>query len=290
MSTAETLYYRCIPEFVTLDPDLHPFSSHLFTCIAHKAYLNNGMVQMTMEHLAEISRLSLKSVMRYLPPLEEKGYLRISRAPKGSKIPNIYEIVGQAAEVVVRKSKTEAEPAAEPPTSVRQQTQRPSMPKRGSQEPSATLKAQPSVGEASAFNRPPDPRESRTRMASEALQTAGAIPPTPDQVPDRPLTKEQEKQEKYEVLNVVDNEDTSPIFALKGVHPTVMEGWIDEYGANRVRDVLQGLARQKYVGNKGGWVRKALEDGWIMKGSASKEYVNDAQRYITGEYAAYINH
>ena len=83
MSTAEMLYYRCIPEFVTLDPDLHPFSSHLFTCIAHKAYLNNGRVQMTMEYLAAISRLSLKTVQRYLPQLEEKGYIRVERAPQG---------------------------------------------------------------------------------------------------------------------------------------------------------------------------------------------------------------
>ena len=284
MSTAETLYYRCIPEFVTLDPDLHPFSSHLFTCIAHKAYLNNGRVQMTIEYLAAISRLSVKSVLRYLLPLEEKGYIRVTREPRGSKIPNTYEIIGTAAEVVVRNGKPEARSApAGASTGSGQGTGSPSTGKRVSVGQSSSLNDQGSGVQSLGVKRPPAAPDGVSGLPSMA-------PQTPDQVPDRPLTNEQEKQENHEVLNVVDSENTCPIYALKGVHPTVMQGWIEQYGINRVQDVIQGLGRQKYVANKGGWMRAALEGGWRVKGSTSVEYVNDAQRYITGEYAAYIDH
>jgi hypothetical protein len=284
MSTAETLFFRCIPRLVTHDLDLHPYSRLLFVMIAEEAYLDTGIVQMTIEYLAKISGMSVKTVMRYLPPLEAKGYLRVTRALKGSKIPNIYQIIGAAAEVVVRKGKTVAERAAEPSTSFRQGTERPSMPNRGEQGQSSSLNAQRPVGDSSAFNHPIDTPDG-------ASVPPTAAPQTPDQVPDRPLTKQQEKQRNtYEVLNVVDNADTTPIFKLEDVHPRIMQGWIDQYGITRVWEVLQALARQKHVANKGGWVREALEKNWQFGRNAHKNVYNDPQRYITGEYADYINH
>jgi hypothetical protein len=279
MSTAETLYYRCIPEFVLLDTELHPYARLLFGIIAVKAHLDTGIVQMTTDHLAELSGLSSRTVLRYLPQLEAKGLIQVARAPRGSKIPNVYEIIGAAAEVVVRKGKSDSEQS----TASRQVTERQPGPKRVTGGQSATLNGQGSVGQSSGQTRLPDSPDRRAITPKTATQV---VP----QVTDRQLTKEQEKQEKNRVLNVVDSEDTSPVFALKGVHPTVMQGWVEQYGINRVQDVIQGLGRQKYVANKGGWMRAALEGGWRVKGSTSVEYVNDAQRYITGEYAAYIDH
>src|SRR5688572_1343267 len=107
MSTAETIYFRCIPDLVSYDRDLPYPAPHLFVMIAHEAYLDTGKAQVTVEHLADVSGMSVRSVLRYTPLLEEKGYIRVHRAPKGSKIPNIYEITGVVSKIVVRGGKTE---------------------------------------------------------------------------------------------------------------------------------------------------------------------------------------
>jgi hypothetical protein len=111
MSTAVPVFYRCIPRFVTHDLDLHPYARLLFVLIAEETYLDTGRVQMTIDYLAKISGLSERTVLRYLPQLEEKGYVQILRAPLGSKIPNTYQLIGLAAEIVIRKSRGETTPA-----------------------------------------------------------------------------------------------------------------------------------------------------------------------------------
>jgi hypothetical protein len=173
------MFYRCIPEFVTLDPDLHPFASHLFACIAHKAYLDTGRVQMSIDYLAQISRLSERTILRYLPELEAKGYLKIHRAPKGSKIPNIYEITGLAAEVVIRKSKVEVTPA----TPERPLWQNPRH-KGAAQTPMTERRSaflnRPYPGKVVAEDRPPDaPQASEAAPAAQTAATASPdAPPT----------------------------------------------------------------------------------------------------------------
>jgi len=105
MPTAKTPFFRCIPEFVSLDEDLHPYSRLLFVVIAHKVRLYDNSVQISTEELAKIAGLSVGTVLRYLPPLEAKRYIEVERGAKGSKIPNIYHIGEETFQIVVANSK-----------------------------------------------------------------------------------------------------------------------------------------------------------------------------------------
>jgi hypothetical protein len=105
MSSAETLFYRCIPRFITHNRDLPHQARYLFVIIAQEIDLDTGKAQITIGYLADVSGLSVRTILRYVPMLEAKGYIRVERAPKGSKITNIYEIVGIAALIVILNSK-----------------------------------------------------------------------------------------------------------------------------------------------------------------------------------------
>ena len=99
-------FYRRIPEFITFDNDLHYAARHLFTVIAQSVNLHTNRIQMTIEHIAQKSGLSPSSILRYLPSLEAKGLISVERAGKGTKIPNIYHLAGEAARMILVLSGT----------------------------------------------------------------------------------------------------------------------------------------------------------------------------------------
>lgn len=105
MSFAENLSYRCIPRFITHDHNLPHQARYLFVILAQEIDLDTGKLQTTYDYLAEISGMSISTILRNLPLLEAKGYIRVNRARKGSKIPNTYEIGGIARLIVVINTK-----------------------------------------------------------------------------------------------------------------------------------------------------------------------------------------
>ena len=114
---------------------------------------------MTVEHIAQKSGLSPSSILRYLPALEARGYISVERAGKGTKIPNVYHLAGEAARMICAKD------APEQPTTV---TETPVTPERPSQKQSS---------------------------ASDDRQADGRSPVTetvvnPQQPSERPITKQ----------------------------------------------------------------------------------------------------
>jgi hypothetical protein len=285
MSTAETLYYRCIPRLVTHDRDLPRDARYLFVMIAEEAHLDTGRVQMTTEYLADISDMSISTVLRNLPLLEAKGYLRVIRARKGSKIANIYEIIGAAAEVVIRKGKAEVGQS----TASRQVSESQSTPKQATQRQSATLKSRVAVGESSALNRPTD----SCPPAPTAVDNPPETPSTSLQLPERlsqsQLTKEQEQKSESIEEDVVIDDHSTPLFQLDGMAPHVMQTLVQHYGDWRVWQVLeQAQKKKKSIANLPGWVCKALEQDWQFGNAARKNQQQGYQRYLTGRYAEFI--
>ena len=225
-------YYRRIPQFVIEDRDLPPLARYLFVVIAQAVNLNSNDVQMTIEELADKAGISARQVIRLGKKLEDKGYVRVERAARGSKIPNVYHLAGEAARIVLGRSFEKQVSEGQP-----------------------TYKEQVPVRQSPAAEECP----SDTRLSdSQTPVSAG-------RVTHRPITK-QEGQRNVEDRNkkdVVVIDTFSPIFKLDGLEPQDMQALIDQYGVSRMRDVLNGMDKQrKHIENKVGWVKAALRDNW----------------------------
>ena len=59
-----------------------------------------GKNQFSQAKIAEVTGLARETVSRYVPELEAAGYLRVERAPKNSKICNIYHVIEDQTEFV----------------------------------------------------------------------------------------------------------------------------------------------------------------------------------------------
>ena len=97
-------FYRRTPEFIIDDPDLHHLAKYLFIVVAQSVNLHTNRVQMTIEQLAKRAGYSISTVLRLLPTLEAKGLITVERAGKGTKIPNIYHLAGEAARMILNPS------------------------------------------------------------------------------------------------------------------------------------------------------------------------------------------
>lgn len=289
--TSPSPYFRCIPQFVTEDRELYFVARHLFTVIAQAVNLNTNRVQMTIEELAERAGISVRSVIRYTSELEKKGHIRVERAARGSKIPNVYHLAGDAGRIVLRRAPDdimEEQAATGQPTSQAIADQVPAS--QSSPTPAPTTKS-PSTETQAADTCQSDTRTTALVAVDEAQR-----------VPLRPITKDlveaiDEKEiELKEERSVVVADPLAPIFKLDGLSPEQMQALIDHFGAARMREVLNNLDKQKHVGNPVGWVIVALRDNWQF-GRASKNKADmppmgssseEVARYFGGKYFSFI--
>jgi hypothetical protein len=290
MSAAETVYFRCIPDLVSYDRNLPFQARYLFVMIAHEVHLDTGRVQITTEHLADVSGVSVSTVLRYVPILEEHGYIRVTRAPKGSKIPNIYEIIGTAAEIVVRKGKAEESPSSGGEARPTQVARNQSTGQHVSNRLPTSLNAQMSERQSSAPNRQNGSQIDTSRSRTAVGGNAPTLNERPDQLSQSQLTKQREQMSEEIEESVVQPSKETPIFYLEGVHPSLMQEWIDYYGSTRMREVMERLSKAKNVANKGGWVRAALENGWEFGRARGKNGDSGKRDFLSGRYAEFIKH
>jgi hypothetical protein len=81
------------------------------------------------------------------------------------------------------------------------------------------------------------------------------------------------------------------VLAGVGVQPQALRQTLAEtYGLERILDVVDYAEIQK-VGNRAGYVRRALEEGWevTLEAQDEEEGVNP-DRYVEGPYAAFVQH
>ena len=76
---------------VTYDSALSAYAKLLFYTL-ERLVGGDGCVQATVDYLAQLMGTSARTVMRYTPVLEKAGYITVVRAPRNSKIPNIYRL------------------------------------------------------------------------------------------------------------------------------------------------------------------------------------------------------
>jgi len=66
-------------------------------------------------------------------------------------------------------------------------------------------------------------------------------------------------------------------------------GMLMQHGAERIREVLE-RSRDTGIHNPAGFVRRALLENWVVKPQRPSLLDHDPMRYVTGKYAAFIEH
>ena len=216
----------------------------------------------------------MRSVIRYVRKLEDKGYVRVERAARGSKIPNVYHLAGEAARIVLGRSAEEQVSEGQP-----------------------IYKEQVPVSHSSAQA---DSSQAAEECLSDSRLSDSQAPVSAGRVTHRQITKEEEQKEKEqqeeEPTNrtvVVEDNPISPFyFKLEGMELAQMQALVDKYGAARVREALNAVRRGKGVHNQVGWMVKALQNNWQFeagrKGNRMDNTVEDFKRMVA-KYPGLIN-
>jgi len=265
-----SLFYRIIPVSIITDKNLPPLASHLYSVIATAINIDTNSAKITHEELAQLSRLSRRSVIRYVEVLKKAGLITIESAPQGSKIPNIYHLAGSNAGITLRM--------------------RPHMTQSHTKTNHVSQMHSPDeeIGVTESHEAPSQANKSLEQMQIIHLNAA-------NHVSDLHTLKQDSVQiiKESDSDVVVDNE--TAIFHLDGVEEETMLHWTKQYGVTRVKEVIDALPRQKNVQNVPGWVASALKHGWEFgKKQTQKpkqQYAeNDGRRYISGEYGSMLQH
>lgn len=129
-------------------------------------------------------------------------------------------------------------------------------------------------------------------------QIAQDVPNVVDKM-SQSITKESKQKEIHEESKTITTESSfaaaSPeIQKIKDevqTSITMVQSWVEQYSIQRVWEVLQ-VGRGKYqsgkIQNLGGWVHAALKGGYTWEQPKSEQL--DGMRFITGEFADFIDH
>lgn len=131
-----------------------------------------------------------------------------------------------------------------------------------------------------------------------SIQIAQDVPNVADKM-SQSITKESKQKETHEESKTTTTEsgfaaafpEIEEIKEEVQTSTAMVQQWISDYGIRRVQDVLQ-MGRDKYssgkIQNLGGWVHAALKGGYTWEQPKSNSL--DASRFITGEFADFIDH
>ena len=158
---------------------------------------------------------------------------------------------------------------------------------------------QPESAEPWVENRPMDWSESAQRIGSESpnglvandpmdwVESAQSI--TEINTQEEPTQKNNtDQQQQQAVAAAVDPYALDQLVRL-GFTRVLAHDMLTQHGVDRIREVLE-RSRDTGIHNPAGFVRRALLENWIVKPQRPSLLDHDPMRYVTGKYAAFIEH
>ena len=97
-----------------------------------------------------------------------------------------------------------------------------------------------------------------------------------------------QQQQQAEVAAAVDPYALDQLVQL-GFTRVLAQDMLIQHGAERIREVLE-RSRDTSIHNPAGFVRRALLENWVVKPQRPSLLEHDPMRYVTGKYAAFIEH
>jgi len=275
------MIFRSHAETIALNTDLSRDARFLHYILTYAINIDTNSGQITHEQLAEKASMCVRTVIRNIVVLEQAGLITVDRAPKGSKIPNIYHLAGEEAQITLRVGR--------PATATESKRVPESHPKNDQM---TIIHVIDEESAAAKSHEAPSP----IRESDEHIQQSHTKPENRVQE-SRTLKQDSVEMIKENDSDVVvsENFEDIPIFKVEGVETKIMLAWTQQYGVTRLKEVIDALPRQKNVQNVPGWVASALKHGWEFgKKQTQKpkqQYAeNDGRRYISGEYGSMLQH
>lgn len=267
--TANSLY-RIIPFSITFNERLSCTELRVYNIIAGVINIDTNRGQISHEGIAQLANISARSVIRAVKVLESMELITVERAPKGTKIPNIYHLTGESASVTLRMRP--------------QVTQ--DQPKRNQE--TVPQSTQTVITDIESHKGLSTDKKSYSQLTTNHTKSAFHVTEW--------QTHKEESVEMIKENDPVVVESEIPIFKLDGVEDKTMLLWTKQYGVTRVKEVLDALPRQKNVQHVPGWVASALKHGWefgktkVQKPKQQMYAENDGRRYISGKYAEFLHY
>ena len=105
---------------------------------------------------------------------------------------------------------------------------------------------------------------------------------------EEPTQKNNTDQQQQQAVAAVDPHTLDQLVRL-GFTRVLAQNMLTQHSAERIREVLE-RSRDTGIHNPAGFVRRALLENWIVKPQRPSLLDHDPMRYVTGKYAAFIEH